>query len=309
MDPEGDHIGGDCRIGRGIGLAQVHGSSVGRPIMKHATSLITLAVATLAAAPASAEHTYGSDIAIRVLAEDVEYFAGQVYREGTYLARSHDRGDYKAMRDLEELDRAARHLNRQIQRYYSDPLHTANDFERLRVAFYRAHDSAPYLYGYRRLENDIYALADAMRRLEYAFADFGYRYRRPFPRLRFHIDLGVPYHHPRGHRVYRKPYGHGYRWYSSIDLHYYSKPRHGKRYYHRDKGHHYKYGRGDYYKRGKGHHYKRGKGHYKNRGKGHAKHGDRYYRQDGHRGGNSHHKHDNDEARRRGSASRTRPRR
>ena len=63
--------------------------------MKHVTSLITLAVAAFAAAPASADHAYGSEVAIRVLAEDVEYFASAVYREGTYLAGHRDRGDYR----------------------------------------------------------------------------------------------------------------------------------------------------------------------------------------------------------------------
>lgn len=200
--------------------------------MKHQLTMITTAAALLMpAAAANADYDYGGEVAIRVLADDVTYFAGEVHREARYLARG--RSDHRALGALRALDRDARHFSYQIGRYYRDPLHTARDFERLRVSFYVAHDALPRFYGYGNLERDFYALADAMRRLEYAFRDVGYRYRRPLPRLHFSINLGAPFHHPRGHRVYRKRHGHGFRWFSSIDLRHYDKPRHHKRHYDR----------------------------------------------------------------------------
>lgn len=283
--------------------------------MKQAITLITTTAALLIpAAAANADHAYGGDIAIRALAEDVAYFAGDVYRDARHLAR--DRHDRRAVEALRDLDRDARHFNRQARRYYRDPLHTARDFERLRVSFYVAHDYLPGFYGYGSLERDFYALADAIRRLEYAFRDVGYRYRRPLPRLHFSINLGVPFHHPRGHRVYRKRHGHGYRWFSSIDLRHYDEPRNHKRHYkkkhhkkkdlkHRDRDRHHRYDRRDRHERK----------HYKKRGRDHHEHEKRDLRRG--RGRDRYDKRERDDDdrdrrhrdRRRGSARDTRPRR
>lgn len=282
------------------------------------TAILTLTAALLIpAAAAKADHRYSLELVVSSLAEDVEYFAREAYREASRASRYADGRGYRAMLDLRALDHQARHFRRQVRRYHRDPFHSAHDFEQLRVAFYAAHGSVPVLYGYGYLERDFYALADAMRRLEYAFLDLGYRYRRPLPRLSISIDLGRPYyHHPRGHRIYRKPYGGGFHWFISYDSRH---SGHGKKYFKHDKRRHHKYDKRDRHRRhDRDRHFRRDRDDDRDDHRGRGRGRDRHYRRDHDddrdrergrrfRGDRDDHRDDDRDRRRRGSAVRTRP--
>ncbi len=216
----------------------------------------------------------GNERVIRSLARDVEYAANDLFRDAQRYAHHGDYREARALDQLYELCRAAKHFHHEVRRSHYWDRHLGRDFERLTRAYREAHHSRRDLHAIRHVDRDFYRLHESMRRLDYAISDW-YRFS--------------------GHRPYRSglyiTFGYG-----GHD-HYY-RDRHYRDRRYRDKH----YGKPGYYLKYKKKHYKHKKKHYKYDKRRDSRRGRDYDRDD------RYDDRDRDrDRRRRGSALRTRP--
>ena len=223
--------------------------------------------------------SYRGENTIRSLARDVERASRELYRSAERYAHHEDYRESKALDQLHELHRSAEHFRHELQRSRRWRGHLGSDYDRLRKAYRQAHYSRNDLRGLRQVDRDFYRLSQSMRYLEEAvggwYRHYGYRPYRSY-RPGIHITLGYGNH---GH--YGRYRGRDYYYRDRHDRRRYYDSRHNSRRHYSDKR---------YYKGRKHKGSNRGNGHYDNK----DRHDDD--------------RRDHDRSRR-GSASRTRPRR
>jgi hypothetical protein len=135
-------------------------------------------VLALWALPAVAEHDHDRrasrgdslrDGRIVRLAHELERATHHVHRRAEHSAHHGDRREARALRALHVLDERARHFHRQVERGRSAG-HTADDFERVQRAFYRAERRLDDLHATRHVQRDFERVERVLHRLERTYA-------------------------------------------------------------------------------------------------------------------------------------------